>query len=151
MTLPQSTFNLKPHAMLVNDAGGATEANFAPVSVTAGCGQAINIVPPLAVNIHPVNRCAASGAVAVSGEVKSLPAEVDRIWYQVNDSPEVTLCTHCGKDVPFSFTAHIQSCENTIKVFADAEGLEEPAMNSQQVEPLSVGDEAERSCLARED
>jgi hypothetical protein len=133
MTLPQGTFNLKPHAMLVNDVGGATEANFAPVSVTAGCGQAIQIVPPLAVNLHPISRCAASGDVAVSGVVKSLPAEVDRIWYQVNDGPEITLCTHCGQDVPFSFTAHVQSCENTVKVFADAKGLEQPAMSSQQV------------------
>ncbi|WP_170115466.1 kelch repeat-containing protein [Melittangium boletus] len=133
MTLPQGTFTLKPRAKMVNDSGGATEASFAPVSVTAGCGQFINIVPPLAVNIQPVARCASGGQVPISGVVKSSPAAVDRIWYRINDGPEVTLCTNCGKDVPFSFTATLQSCENTIKVFAYTAGLEEPAMSSQQV------------------
>lgn len=47
--------------------------------------------------------CTASGLVPVTGVVRSLPAEVDRIGYQVNDGPEVTLCTNCGKDPTFSF------------------------------------------------
>ncbi|WP_095976922.1 hypothetical protein [Melittangium boletus] len=133
MTLPQGTFTLKPRAMMVNESGEATRTRFSPMSVTVGCGQFIDIVPPLAVNIHPVPRHASSGWVTLSGVVTSTPAEVGHIWYQVNDGPDVTLCTNCGKDAPFSFTAPLLAHENTLKVFAYTDGMEEPAMSSQQV------------------
>gem|GEM_PF-4705410 len=133
MTLPQGTFSLKPRAMMVNDSGEGTRTRFSPLSVTAGCGQFINIVPPLAVNIHPVRRRTSSGVVSISGVVKSAPAQVDHLWYQVNDGPDVPLCTNCGEDAPFSFTVPLQSNENTLKVFAYTDGMEEPAMSSQQV------------------
>ncbi|WP_158079993.1 kelch repeat-containing protein [Archangium sp. Cb G35] len=133
MTLPQGTFTLSPSASMVNDDGDVNTANFAPLSVSLGCGQRLKLVPPLAVVLNPIDRCAAGGSVPVSGVVKSLPAEVDRIWYQINGGPEVELCTNCGKDPSFSFTAELQSCENTIKVFAYTAGLPEAATGSQQV------------------
>ncbi|HYO55272.1 kelch repeat-containing protein [Archangium sp.] len=133
MTLPQGTFTVKPSAQMVNEAGDVNNANFAPVSVALGCGQRLKLVPPLAVVINPINRCASGAAVPVSGVVKSAPAEVDRIWYRINDGPEVDLCTNCGKDPTFSFNAKLQSCENTVKVYAYTAGLPEPATGSQQV------------------
>jgi hypothetical protein len=133
MTLPQGTFTLGPSASMVNDVGDVNNANFAPLSVSLGCGQRLKLIPPLAVIIDPINRCSAGASVPVTGVVKSLPAEVDRIWYRVNNGPEVTVCTNCGKEPTFSFTATLKSCENTIKVYAYTEGLPEPATGSQQV------------------
>jgi hypothetical protein len=133
MTLPQGTFTVNPSAQMVNAAGDVNTANFAPITVSLGCGQRLKLVPPLSVVVNPINRCASGAAVPVSGVVKSSPAEVDRIWYQVNDGPEVQLCTNCGKDPTFSFTAQMRSCENTVKVFAYTAGLPEPATGSQQV------------------
>jgi hypothetical protein len=133
MTLPQGTFTVYPSAQMVNEAGDVNNANFAPVSVALGCGQRLKLVPPLAVVINPINRCASGATVPVSGVVKSSPAEVDRIWYRINDGPEVELCTNCGKDRSFSFNATLQSCENTVKVYAYTAGLPEPATGSQQV------------------
>ncbi|WP_052518624.1 kelch repeat-containing protein [Archangium violaceum] len=133
MTLPQGNFTVSPSAQMVNAAGDVNTANFAPISVALGCGQRLKLVPPLSVIINPINRCASGASAPVSGVVKSSPAEVDRIWYQINDGPEVQLCTNCGKDPTFSFDAALQSCENTVKVFAYSAGLPEPATGSQQV------------------
>jgi hypothetical protein len=133
MTLPQGNFTVYPSAQMVNAAGDVNTATFAPISVSLGCGQRVKLVPPLSVIVNPINRCASGASVPVSGVVKSSPAEVDRIWYQVNDGPEVELCTNCGKDPTFSFTAKMRSCENTVKVYAHSAGLPEPATGSQQV------------------
>jgi hypothetical protein len=133
MTLPQGSFTVYPSAQMVNEAGDVNNANFAPVSVSLGCGQRLKLVPPLSVVINPLNRCASGASVPVTGVVKSAPAEVDRIWYRINDGPEVELCTNCGKDPTFSINAALRSCENTVKVYAFTEGLPEPATGSQQV------------------
>ncbi|HEX5749023.1 MAG TPA: kelch repeat-containing protein [Archangium sp.] len=133
MTLPQGTFTVSPSAQMVNAAGEVNTANFAPIGVTLGCGQRLKLVPPLSVIINPINRCSSGNKTPVTGVVKSAPAEVDRIWYQINDGPQVELCTNCGKDPAFSFNAALQSCENTVKVFAYSAGLPEPATGSQQV------------------
>lgn len=133
MTLPQGNFTVNPSAQMVNAAGDVNTATFAPISLSLGCGQRLKLVPPLSVIINPINRCASGAKVPVTGVVKSAPAEVDRIWYQLNDGPEVELCTNCGKDPAFSFNAALQSCENTVKVFAYSAGLPEPATGSQQV------------------
>ncbi|HYO57962.1 kelch repeat-containing protein [Archangium sp.] len=133
MSLPQGTYTLRPFTNMVNAAGDVNTANFAPVQMTLGCGQRVKIVPPLTVVINPVNRCATGASVPVTGVVKSGPANVDRIWYRVNDGPEVTLCTNCGKDPNFSFNAELLSCENTIRVYGFSEGMPAPATGSQQV------------------
>jgi hypothetical protein len=133
MTLPQGTFTVNPSAQMVNAAGDVNTANFAPISVALGCGQRLKLVPPLSVIINPINRCASGTKAPVTGVVKSAPAEVDRIWYQINGGPEVELCTNCGKDPAFSFDAALRSCENTVKVYAYSAGLPEPATGSQQV------------------
>jgi hypothetical protein len=133
MALPQGSYTLTPSATMVSDSGVVNNATFAPINVTLGCGQRLKLVPPLAVVLPPLQGCASSGEVPVSGVVKSAPAVVDRIWYRVNGGAEVTLCTHCGQDPSFSFTAPLQACDNTIEVFAFTEGMPEPATSVQRL------------------
>ncbi|WP_309895643.1 kelch repeat-containing protein [Archangium sp.] len=133
LTLPQGTFNLSPEATLVSDSGATNRATFSPISLTTGCGQRLNVVPPLVVLINPVNRCASGKTSHITGQVKSGSAVVDRLTYRVNDGPPVELCTNCGTDPNFAFDASLQSCENTVKVFAENHLLPEPATGSQQI------------------
>ena len=133
MTLPQGTYTLSPGATMVSATGAMNEATFSRMQITLGCGQRLKLVPPLAVVVNPVNRCAAGATQQMTGVVKSSPAQVDRIWYRVNDGPEVPLCTECGTDPTFSFNAQLASCENTVRVYAFTVGLSEPATGSQQV------------------
>ncbi|RKG91324.1 HYR domain-containing protein [Corallococcus terminator] len=127
LTLPQGSYTLKPGVSMVSDSGAVNDASFASLGVTLGCGQRLKLVPPLAVSISSADGCAASGTAPVSGQVKSRPAEVDRIWYRLNGGPEVTLCTNCGFDPTFSFNVPLQACGNSIQVHAFSEGMSEPA------------------------
>ncbi|RKG92847.1 HYR domain-containing protein [Corallococcus terminator] len=133
LSLPQGTFTLRPSASMVSDSGTVNTASFAPIGVTLGCGQRIKLVPPLAVSLASLEGCATSDSKQVSGQVKSRPAEVDRIWYRLNDGPEVTLCTNCGFDPTFAFTVPLQTCDNSIQVFAYTEGMSEPASAVEQL------------------
>ncbi|HYO59927.1 hypothetical protein, partial [Archangium sp.] len=133
LALPQGDYTLTPGASLVNGSGKVNTATFQPVQFTLGCGQRLKLVPPLSVNLHPQPSCATSGSVTVSGVVKSRPAEVDRIWYQLGDGPEVTYCTNCGIDPGFSFPVTLQTCGNTVKVFAWSAGLPTPATGFQEL------------------
>ena len=132
MVLPQGSYTVTPRATMVSTSGETNEALFAPLSVMLGCGQRLKLVPPLSVIVNPVPGCATGAQVPVTGVVKSSPAVVDRIWYQVNGGPEVTLCTNCGSDPGFAFQAQLQACENDIQVFAFSEGLSQPAFGTVQ-------------------
>lgn len=132
LALPQGGFTLRPGASMVSDSGTVNTATFAPLGVTLGCGQRLKLVPPLAVSLDGAPACATSASGAVSGQVKSLPAQVDRIWYRLNGGPEVTLCTNCGTDPRFSFNVPLRTCENAIQVFAFSEGMSEPATAIEQ-------------------
>ncbi|HYO52173.1 HYR domain-containing protein, partial [Archangium sp.] len=127
LTLPQGTFSLKPGAALLSADGTVNTANFAPLSVTLGCGQRLKLVPPLAVSISSASGCTTGPSVPISGVVKSKPAVVDRIWYRLNGGPEVTLCTNCGIDPTYAFTLPLKACHNSLEVFAYTEGMPEPA------------------------
>lgn len=133
LTMPQGTYSLTPSAYMINSAGQVNSANFAPISMQLGCGQRVKIVPPLTVSVSPMQGCAQSSSAPVTGTVRSEPAEVDRIWYRLNDGPEVTLCTNCGRNPQFSFTVPLQACGNSIEVFAFTEGMPEPATGYQQL------------------
>lgn len=133
LTLPQGNFSLQPGATMLDPQGGTNVATYVPVSLTVGCGQRVVVVPPLAVNVEPRDTCAPARDVTVSGQVNSAPAEVDRVWYQLDDGAEVTVCTHCGVDPTFSFPVRLQDCLNTVRVFASAPGLPEPAQSTQQL------------------
>jgi hypothetical protein len=133
MALPQGSYTLRPGANMVSDSGSVSPATFAPIQMALGCGQRVRLVPPLAVVINPVDRCARGSAVPVTGVVRSSPALVDRIWYRINNGPEQVYCTNCGMDPTFSFTAQLASCENTIQVYAQSYGMPAPATGSQQV------------------
>ncbi|RKH68767.1 HYR domain-containing protein [Corallococcus llansteffanensis] len=132
LALPQGGFTLRPGASMVSDSGTVNTATFAPLGVTLGCGQRLKLVPPLAVSLDGAPGCATSASGTVSGQVRSLPAQVDRIWYRLNGGPEVTLCTNCGTDPRFSFHAPLQACDNAIQVFAFSEGMAEPATALEQ-------------------
>ncbi|AKJ04590.1 kelch repeat-containing protein [Archangium gephyra] len=152
LALPQGDYTLTPGASFVNDSGKVNTATFRPQQFTLGCGQRLKLVPPLAVNLHPRPSCAASGSVTVSGVVKSSPAEVDRIWYQVGDGPEVTYCTNCGIDPGFSFPVTLQTCGNTVKVFAFTAGLPAPATGFQELvwdDPADGPSCADTTCVNR--
>ncbi|RYZ45698.1 MAG: hypothetical protein EOO72_03645 [Myxococcaceae bacterium] len=133
LTLPQGSFTLKPGASLVTETGAVNTANFAPLGVTVGCGQRLKLVPPLAVSVSSSQGCATSSSTPVTGRVKSLPAEVDRIWYRLNGGPEVTLCTNCGIDPTFSTNVTLQACDNALTVYAFSEGMSEPATATEQL------------------
>ncbi|WP_225413551.1 immunoglobulin-like domain-containing protein [Stigmatella hybrida] len=133
MALPQGAYTISPQATMVSDSGESNTARFAPLSVNLGCGQRVKLVPPLSVIVNPLPGCATGAQVPVTGVVKSRPAAVDRIWYQLNGGPEVTLCTNCGLDPAFSFQADLQSCGNNLQVFAHSAGLKEPAFGSLQI------------------
>jgi hypothetical protein len=133
LALPQGTFNLQPGAFMVSDSGAVNKASFAPIGVTLGCGQRLKLVPPLSVVMDSLAGCAASESKQVSGKVKSRPAQVDRVWYRLNGGPEVTLCTDCGFDPTFSFSVPLETCDNSIQVFAFTEGMSEPASAVEQV------------------
>lgn len=133
LALPQGLFSLQPLAFMVNAAGQVNTANFAPISLQLGCGQRLKIVPPLTVSVDPVPGCAQSSTVPVSGTVRSAPSTVDRVWYRLNGGPEVTLCTNCGVNPAFSFTVPLQSCGNSVEVFAFTEGMPEPSTGFQQL------------------
>ncbi|WP_052518292.1 kelch repeat-containing protein [Archangium violaceum] len=133
LTLPQGSFSLTPSATLVADSGAISVANFQPVQLTLGCGQDVRIVPPLAVTLSAPPGCASASTLPVSGVVGSGPAVVDRVWYQLNGGPEVTLCTDCGREPSFSFTVPLEACGNDIQVFAFTEGMEKPAGSSIQI------------------
>jgi hypothetical protein len=128
MALPQGTYTLKPGAYMMSDDGTVNTATFAPLSVTLGCGQRVKIVPPLSVSISSPSGCAGSPTIPISGVVKSKPAVVDRLWYRLNGGPEVTLCTNCGLDPLYAFQLELQTCENTLEVFAFTQGMPEPAI-----------------------
>ncbi|HSP80982.1 MAG TPA: HYR domain-containing protein, partial [Myxococcaceae bacterium] len=132
-TLPQGDYTLTPGATLVNENGGTNEATFQPLQFTLGCGQRLKLVPPLAVMVDAQPSCASGDSVTVTGMVKSSPAEVDRVWYRLNDGPEVELCGNCGIDPDFSFPVQLRGCENTVKVYAYSAGLPEPATGFQQL------------------
>ncbi|QAT88059.1 hyalin repeat-containing protein [Corallococcus coralloides] len=132
LALPQGSFTLRPGASMVSESGTVNTATFAPLGVTLGCGQRVKLVPPLAVSLDGAPGCATSASGAVSGQVKSLPAQVDRIWYRLNGGPEVNLCTNCGIDPRFSFHVPLQACDNAIQVFAFSEGMSEPATAIEQ-------------------
>ncbi|HEX5750309.1 MAG TPA: kelch repeat-containing protein [Archangium sp.] len=152
LALPQGDYTLTPGASFVNDSGQVNTATFRPQQFTLGCGQRLKLVPPLAVNLHPRPSCAASGSVTVSGVVKSSPAEVDRIWYQVGDGPEVTYCTNCGIDPGFSFPVSLQTCGNTVKVSAFSAGLPAPATGFQELvwdDPADGPSCADSTCVNR--
>ncbi|RYZ43552.1 MAG: HYR domain-containing protein [Myxococcaceae bacterium] len=133
LTLPQGTFNLIPIANLVSDSGAINSATFSTIGLTLGCGQRLKLVPPLAISLSSLGGCATSDSKQVSGQVKSQPAQVDRIWYRLNGGPEVTLCTNCGTDPTFSFNVSLQACDNSIQVFAHTEGMSEPASVIEQL------------------
>ncbi|WP_147469282.1 hypothetical protein [Corallococcus sp. AB045] len=133
MALPQGTFTLQPGAFMVSDSGAVNKASFAPIGVTLGCGQRLKLVPPLSVSLASLAGCAASDSKQVSGQVKSRPAQVDRVWYRLNGGPDVTLCTDCGFDPTFSFQVPLQACDNSIQVFAFTEGMSEPASAIEQL------------------
>ncbi|RKH68973.1 HYR domain-containing protein [Corallococcus aberystwythensis] len=132
LALPQGGFTLRPGASMVSDSGTVNTATFAPLGVTLGCGQRLKLVPPLAVSLGGAPGCATSASGTVSGQVRSLPAQVDRVWYRLNGGPEVTLCTNCGTDPHFSFQVPLQTCDNAIQVFAFSEGMNEPATAIEQ-------------------
>ncbi|WP_170205870.1 kelch repeat-containing protein [Archangium gephyra] len=127
LALPQGTYTLTPAATMVSDDGTENVATFAPISVTLGCGQRVKLVPPLSVSISSASGCATGPSIPISGVVKSKPAVVDRIWYRLNGGPEVPVCTNCGIDPAYSFTLPLQACNNTLQVFAQSEGMREPA------------------------
>lgn len=133
LALPQGTFNLQPGAFMVSESGAVNKASFSPIGVTVGCGQRLKLVPPLAVSLASLAGCATSDSKQVSGQVKSRPAEVDRVWYRLNGGPEVTLCTDCGFDPTFSFNVPLQTCDNSIQVFAFTQGMSEPASSVEQL------------------
>ncbi|MBN1205139.1 MAG: DUF5011 domain-containing protein [Myxococcaceae bacterium] len=151
-TLPQGSYTLTPGATLVNSNGSTNQATFQPMQFTLGCGQRLKLVPPLAVAIAPQPTCASGPSQTVTGVVKSHPAEVDRIWYQLNGGPEVTLCESCGIDPAFSIPVALQACGNTIQVFAFTAGLPEPASGFQNLvwdDPVDGPDCDEAACVNR--
>jgi hypothetical protein len=127
LALPQGTYTLTPGAMMVSDNGTENLATFAPISVTLGCGQRVKLVPPLSVSISSASGCATGPSLPVSGVVKSRPSAVDRIWHRLNGGPEVPVCTNCGIDPAYAFTLPLEACNNTLQVFAQTEGMREPA------------------------
>lgn len=133
LAVPQGNYTFTPGATLVNANGGTNTATFQPMSVSLGCGQRLKLVPPLAVVVEAQPTCAPGAAVTVRGRVRSSPAEVDRVWYQLNGGPEVTLCTDCGMDPSFSFPVALQACGNTVRVYAYTAGLPEPATGFQEL------------------
>jgi hypothetical protein len=133
LALPQGTYTLRPGATMVSDTGQTNNANFQPIQVTLGCGQRLKVVPPLTVSLAALAGCATSGSTAMSGVVKSAPAQVDRIWYRLNGGPEVTLCTNCGTDPTFAFNVPLQTCANMIQVYAFTDGMPEPATGFQEI------------------
>ncbi|MFP2925474.1 HYR domain-containing protein [Pyxidicoccus sp. 3LG] len=152
MSLPEGTYTVARSAVMVNANGQTNSANFSPLPLVLGCGQRLKIVPPHTVSIAPTSDCASSGEAPVSGIVRSSGTEVDRIWYQVNGGPEVTLCTNCGIEPTFSFTVPLQACANEIRVFAFSEGMPEASSGAQQIvwDDPSDGPSCEgSSCVAR--
>ncbi|MCP3138158.1 HYR domain-containing protein [Pyxidicoccus xibeiensis] len=152
MSLPEGTYTVARSAVMVNANGQTNNANFSPLPLVLGCGQRLKIVPPHTVSIAPNSECSATGEAPVSGIVRSSGTEVDRIWYQVNGGPEVTLCTNCGIEPTFSFTVPLQACANEIRVFAFTEGMPEASSGAQQIvwDDPNDGPSCEGSaCVAR--
>lgn len=152
LTVPQGSYTLTPSATLVNANNTTNVASFQPITFTVGCGQRLRVVPPLAVNITPQPSCTAGAQTTVSGRVQSSPAVVDRIWYRLNDGPEVELCTNCGIDPSFSFPVTLQACENTVTVYAYSAGLPEPATGFQQLlwdDPVDGPSCTDSTCVNR--
>jgi hypothetical protein len=135
MALPQGTYTIKPSASMVSDTGEINTATFTPIeNLVLGCGSRVVPVPPLTVVVTPPAACATSGQIQVSGRVLSGQAQVGHIWYRLNGGPAVDLCpSNCGSNPSFSFPVMLQSCQNTIEVFAFTEGMNRPASNLQNV------------------
>jgi hypothetical protein len=131
--LPQGSYTLTPGARLVNADGTTNDATFQPISLTVGCGQRVKLVPPLTVVLNPQPECAAGPQAEMTGRVRSSPAEVDRVWYQVEGGPEVEVCRNCGVDPSFAFTVPLRACGNTVKVYAYTAGMPEAATGQQQL------------------
>jgi hypothetical protein len=154
MSLPQGTYSVARFATMVNENGQTNSANFAALPLVLGCGQRLKIVPPHTVSIAPMNGCADSAVTTVSGIVRSSATQVDRLWYQVDAGPEVTLCTNCGIDPTFSFTVPLQACANELRVFAFSEGMPEASSAVQQIvwdDPSDGPTCAGSTCVAQTD
>lgn len=121
VVVPQGSFTLTPQANV-----GGTNATFPAVKLTAGCGQRLHPAAGLGVSLDQLAECPGpGGALSVSGSVDSQGKPVSRIWYTVNDGPEIDLCaSSCGVSPTFSTTVTLPpGCVSGVKVFASAPGV----------------------------
>ncbi len=123
LTLPQGSYNVSPLMRFVPDGdGNPVTISFPPLPANAGCGQRINATPTLSISTTAPNCADENGDVMISGNVSSGDDAVTRIWYRLNNGPEIDICaSDCGTSPAYSATVRVNQGENSLQVFATSE------------------------------
>ena len=116
LCLPQGDYSLTPFVQSVNPNGSVSSTELPPVTLSVGCRQVLDVTSSLQVAVDPVPACSTTASLDVSGSVAS-SAAVSRIDATVGGTM-TSLCTDCGDDPSFAFTADLDACGNTIEIEA---------------------------------
>lgn len=139
MALPVGSYRVTPSASAVSAGGAISNASFEPFDLTLGCGQRVNVTPGLSLDVQ-APACGEGGAASlVVHPVTSVP--LTRVWYTVNGGAEVDVCAGAGC-VASSYTVSVplSTCNNTVQVFAQADGIAAPVSVTSTIVWDSPGD-----------
>lgn len=125
MALPVGSYHITPGIAAVSASGAISDTLFEPFDLEVGCGQRVNVTPGLSLDIH-APACGADGAASlVVRPVTSVP--MTRIWYTVNGGAAVDVCTGAACAASsYLVSAPLARCNNTVQVFAQADGIAAP-------------------------
>lgn len=124
LALAPGSWSLTPRATFVNSDGTTSNSNFTPIPLNIqSCGQRLVLVPGLNVSIDAPAACVppTAGALTVplTGSIHATNTNADRVWYTVNNGPEIDICNgNCG--ATYSVNASLAPGSNSITVKASS-------------------------------
>lgn len=117
LCLPEGEYSFTPLVRSVNPNGTVSSTELPVVSLSVGCRQVLDVTSSLQVAVDPVPACSPTASLDASGSVTSIAA-VDQINVTVGGTT-TTLCSDCGDDPSFAFTAALDVCGNTVEIEAE--------------------------------
>ncbi|MBL9167660.1 MAG: DUF4082 domain-containing protein [Verrucomicrobiales bacterium] len=102
--LPEGQYVLQPTAQAQLPDGAQETVQFAPVSLTVGCGQRLRFSSCLALEINEIATCQNRDGVVVSGQVRSgCNIPLRRIEWRVDGGARHVVCEDCAASRAFEF------------------------------------------------
>jgi hypothetical protein len=116
--LPQGTYTLHPSFTSLSPGGSTTQQDLAPLTLTVGCQQVLEVVPDVYVRIDAsLPECTTEETVHLTGTVVGTN-DIASVSHAVSGGAPVVVCAACGPNPPIDVDVPLVRGANSVRVEA---------------------------------